>query len=110
MGILDRLEKKRDKLRADLNLKKEAKKDGGSEISVLLAPKNPNGEKRIKTFQPKNRYLKSYTVNENGIGEAVFSLPVGVPEVMKQMMAKKIKAQIDEVAKDDIDASIFVGT
>ena len=109
MGILDRLEKKRDQLRAANNLKKAGKKEGSSQISVILSPKNENGERRVKAFKPKNRYLKSYTVNDKGVGEVIFELPVGLPEVMRRLLVRQIERET-EGAKEDVEVTVFVET
>ena len=108
MGILEKLEKKRDALRAKNGLKPATDKVQ-HEVVLALSPKTLNGEKRVKEFQPKKSpFFKSYVVNEQGVGLCTFTFPMGIPEVMKGIVAQKIKSSIDVNAGEDVSTEVFL--
>ena len=108
MGILEKLEKRRDALRAKNGMKPATHKVK-HEVVIALSPTTLNGEKRVKDFQPKKSpFFKSYVVNEQGVGLCTFTFPMGIPEIMKYKVAEKIKKAIDENAGEDVSTEVFL--
>jgi hypothetical protein len=106
MGILDRLEKKRDALRAKNNLP-AAKPPAVKGFTIHLKPKNESGRARIAKFIEGRAMPFGGETIENDDGSVDFVWKVKF-EKMGKMLSAQMMTSLDRAIakKDDIEYSV----